>query len=126
LNHLQKLRPAIEDLCQKHQFKYYTEENDGRILIKFGEGAGHLTQGEASSFWEKMQNVGNNVGYPGTSQPQQSYQQPQQQYHQQYQGQQHYNNQGNQGNQGNDMVEQVVKKAAPFIIRKLTSCCTIM
>ena len=51
-NHIAKLRPEIERLCQQHHFKYYVEENEGRILVKFGEGAGQLSQGEATSFWE--------------------------------------------------------------------------
>src|SRR5271170_2302440 len=41
-NHLAKLKPEIEKLCQQHQFKYYVEENEGRILVKFGQGAGQL------------------------------------------------------------------------------------
>jgi hypothetical protein len=130
LNHLQKLRPAIEKLCQQQQFKYFVEENEGRILVKFGDGAGHLSQGEAQSFWDKLQNfAAPSQSYPGTSQPQQQYQQQQQGGYQHNQGQQGgYNrpNQGGQGGQGNDIVEQVVKKAAPIVFRKLRQCCTIM
>lgn len=123
-NHLAKIRPEIEKLCQQHNFKYYVEENEGRIFVKFGEGSGQLSQGEASNFWNDQQNS----GYPGTSHSQ-AYQQPPQQVYQQqqYQGQQQQQYQGQQ-NQGsdNDMVEQAVKKAAPIIFRKLLSCCTIM
>jgi len=126
LNHLQKLRPAIEKSCQEHQFKYYVEENEGRILVKFGEGAGHLSQGEAQSFWDKLQQFSTPTGYPGTSQQQQPYQQQQQSYQPQQQYQQQQYNQHNQGNQNNDIVEQVVKKAAPILFRKLRQCCTIM
>jgi len=135
LNHIAKLKPEIEKLCQQHQFKYYVEENEGRILVKFGQGAGQLSQGEAASFWDNRQNYGPQLGYqqgyPGPSQQQQPHQQPQpsyqQPYQQPYQGQQQYQSQQNQGGQNNnDMVEQVVKKAAPFIFRKLSQCCTIM
>jgi hypothetical protein len=106
------------------------EENEGRILVKFGEGAGQLSQGEAHSFWDKIQAFANPQQYAEGSQSQ-SYQQPQQSYqHQQQQqypgGQQYQYNRPNQGNQNNDMVEQVVKKAAPIIFRKLRQCCTIM
>jgi hypothetical protein len=127
LNHIQKLRPAIEKLCQKHQFKYYVEENEGRILVKFGEGAGHLSQGEAQGFWDRLQNFAASQGYPGQSQPQ--YQQPQQAHQQPHQGQQYHQQQQhhqNQGNQNGDLVEQVVKKAAPVVIRKLNQCCIIL
>lgn len=123
LNHLAKLRPAVEDLCRKRNFKYYIEENEGRILVKFGEGSGQLTQGEAQSFWDKLQNFGNQPTYPGSSQPQY---QPQPAYQQQpYHGQQQYHG-SNQGQQNNDLVEEVVRKAAPVVFRKLRSCCTIM
>ena len=121
-NHLIKLKPAIEDLCQKHHFKYYVEDNDGRILIKFGEGSGQLSQGEAQNFWSNLQNYGGTQsGYPGSSQPQ--YPQPTYQQNQ-YQGQQHQ--QQYQSNQNNDLVEEVVRKAAPVVVRKLRSCCIIM
>ena len=127
-NHLAKLRPAVEDLCRKRNFKYYVEENEGRILVKFGEGSGQLSQGEAQSFWDKLQNFGSQSGYPGSSQPQ--YPQPASQQHhyqgqqQQYQGQQQQ--QYHRPNQNNDMVEEVVRKAAPVIFRKIRSCCVIM
>ena len=109
------------------------EENEGRILVKFGEGAGQLSHGEATSFWDtyqqqQQQNYGPRPGYVESSQTA-SYQQfqPQQQYQNQYQGQQQFQGQSNQGGgQNNDIVEQVVEKAAPAIFRKLMSCCTIM
>jgi len=135
LNHIAKLKPEIERLCQQHQFKYYVEDNEGRILVRFGQGPGQLSQGEAASFWDNRPNFGTHQGYPGPSQPQQPYQQPSQQpqqsyqqpYQQPYQGQQQYQGQQNQGGQNNnDMVEEVVKKAAPIIFRKLRQCCTIM
>ena len=111
-NHLAKLRPEIEKLCRQHNFKYFVEENEGRILVKFGEGAGQLSQGEATSFWSSQQQQGQQP-------PPESYQQRPHQGQQQYQGQQ------SQG-ENNDMVEQAVKKAAPIVFRKLMSCCTIM
>ena len=116
-------------MCRQHNFKYYVEENDGRILVKFGEGAGQLSHGEASSFWDsqtqQQQNYGPTPGYAESSQAA-SYQQPQQQN--QYQNQHQYQGQSNQDGSGqnNDIVEQAVKKAAPVIFRKLMSCCTIM
>jgi hypothetical protein len=126
-NHLAKLKPEIEKLCQQHQFKYFVEENEGRILVKFGQGSGQLSQGEASSFWDNRPTYpSTQQGYPGTSQeyPQQ---QNQPQYQQQYQGQQQSGQQqGDQGGQPNNMVEEVVKQAAPVLIRKLTSCCIIL
>jgi len=118
-NHLDKLKPAIEQLCQQHQFKYYVEQNEGRILVQFGQGAGQLSQGEAASYWSNRPNYNVQQG-PSQSQgyqPQQQYQQPQQQF-------QYQESQG-QGNQG-DVVEQIIKEAAPGIFKKLRQCCTIM
>lgn len=127
-----KLRPEIEKLCRQHNFKYYVEENEGRILVKFGEGAGQFSHEEATSFWDsqkqQQQNYGPMSGYAESPQAA-SYQQSQpQQYQNQYQGQQQFQGQSNQGGggQNNDIVEEVVKKAAPVIFRKLLSCCTIM
>jgi hypothetical protein len=96
------------------------EENEGRILVKFGEGAGQLSQGEAHSFWDKLQSFSNPQCAEGSQS--QSYQ-----HQQQYQGgQQNQYNRPNQGNQNNDITEQIVNKAAPIIFRKLRQCCTIM
>jgi len=114
-----KLKPEIENLCQQHQFKYYVEENEGRILVKFGQGTGQLSQTEAVSFWDSRPNFGAQHGYPGSSQ-----EQPQQSYQQTYQGQPQYQSQGGQDN--NDVVEEVIKKATPIIFRKLGQCCSIM
>jgi hypothetical protein len=115
------LKPAIEDLCQKHNFKYYVEENNGRILVKFGEGSGQLSQGEAQNYWNNSPSSGSQYEYTGSSQPQ--YPQPSYQQNQ-YQGQQQQ--QPYQSNQNTDIVEEVVRKAAPVVIRKLRSCCIIM
>lgn len=117
-----KLKPEIEKLCQQHQFKYFVEENEGRILVKFGDGAGHMSQGEAANLWNNRPSYQPpQQDYPGPSQQQYGQQQQQQQYQQQQGGQQQY-----QGGEPNDMVEEVVKKAAPILFKKLLSCCTIM
>jgi hypothetical protein len=118
LNHIAKLRPEIENLCRQHQFKYYIEENEGRIFVKFGEGAGQLSHSEVPSHWGNSQNFGTSQGYPGPSQPQ-PYQQPQQSYQQQSQPP------PDQGGQTNDL-EQVVQQAAPAIFKKLGECCIIL
>jgi hypothetical protein len=113
-------------LCQQHLFMFFVEENEGRILVKFGQGSGQLSQGEASSFWDNRPTYpSTQQGYPGTSQ--QNPQQQNQPQYQQYQGQQQSGQQqGYQGGQPNNMVEEVVKQAAPVLIRKLTSCCIIL
>jgi len=117
-DHMAKLKPEIEKLCQQHQFKYFVEQNEGRILVKFGEGTGQISQGAAASFWDNRPTYSapQQQAYPGTSQQQYGGQ------HQEYQGgQQPY-----QGGGQNDMVEEAVKKAAPILFKKLLSCCTVM
>jgi len=111
-DHIAKLKPEIERLCQQHQFKYYVEGNDGRIVVKFGQGAGQLSQGEAASYWDNRPNYAPSQGYPGPSKPQG-------QQDQQYQV---FANQGKQ----NDMVEQLVEETAPVVMKKLGGCCIIM
>jgi hypothetical protein len=123
-DHMAKLRPEIEKLCQQHQFKYFVEENEGRILVKFGEGPGQMTQSEAATFWNHRPSdmPPSQQDYPSgpSQQPYQQQQDPQQQYQS---GQQPY--QGDGGGR-NDMVEEVVKEAAPVLFKKLMACCTIL
>lgn len=62
VNHIQKIKPAIEELCQRHNFQYSTEHNEGRILVQLpidGQ-AGFLAPGSAGQ-------------YAGVQQPQQAY-----------------------------------------------------
>ncbi|CCG82989.1 Smr domain protein [Taphrina deformans PYCC 5710] len=119
VDHVQKLKPAIEDLCQKHNFKYTTEHNEGRIYVEFPSDGqtGFLAPGSAGQ-------------YAGVQQPQQAYHpqnQPsyamqnnpqtggQQQYQQQQQGQQagweQYNTPANR------------KQALNILKRIYYSCC---
>lgn len=97
VNHIQKIKPAIEDLCQKHHFQYTTEHNEGRILVQLpvdGQ-AGFPAPGSAGQ-------------YAGVSQPQQAYHpQPQPGYgvfQQPQQGQ--YQQQGQQYQQGQQQQQQ--------------------
>lgn len=66
VNHIQKIKPAIEELCRQHNFQYTTEHNEGRILVRFAPGEGMPAPGSAGQY-----------------QPQQYQQQPQQQQPQQ-------------------------------------------
>jgi hypothetical protein len=106
-NHMAKLKPEIERLCQQHNFKYFVEENQGRILVKFGQGSGFMSQDEASSYWNQNQGY-SQQGYQTSSQ--QAYTQPQPAY----QG-------GYQGNQDQEVIEEAVP-----LLKKLLSCCTVM
>lgn len=91
VNHIQKIKPAIEELCQRHGFQYSTEHNEGRILVTLPVDGqtGFLAPGSAGQ-------------YAGVQQPQQAYHpQTQPSYGQggQHQQQQHYQQQQPQGAQ---------------------------
>jgi hypothetical protein len=119
-----KLKPEIERLCQQHGFKYFVEENEGRILVKFGEGPGQLSQGEAQSIWGNRYDSSNIPSRPAPSQSQGYYAQPQPSY--QRPPQEQFQQEVAQGNNANINVGEVVIQAAPVIIKKLGSCCTIL
>lgn len=88
VNHIQKLKPAIEDLCRRHQLEFNTEHNEGRIFVRIpvdGQ-AGFLAPGSAGQ-------------YAGVAQPQQAYH-PQSQANYGQQSGQQYQQQQQQGQQG--------------------------
>ncbi|KZF23625.1 Smr-domain-containing protein [Xylona heveae TC161] len=113
-NHLQKLKPKVEQLCRDLGLNYETEENAGRIYINLQGGpvqkpspqhfAGHPSQQERPQQYQP--------GYPG--QQQQPYYGRQEQPQQQQQQQQP------------DEVEEIVKKVVPKIFKKLEGCCVVM
>jgi hypothetical protein len=111
-NHIQKIKPRVEQVCQELGLQYATEDNAGRIYI-------NLTGGEAvmppsTGHHAPQQGHG---GYPGQQQGYQGHQgqQHHQQGHQQQQQQQH------------DEVEELAKKMVPKILRKLEkACCVVM
>jgi hypothetical protein len=84
VDHIQKLKPAIEELCRTHNFEYSTEHNEGRIMVRFP------VDGPAG-----MPAPGNAGQYAQPQQPQQAHM-PQGQMLQGQGGQQYYQQQGNQ------------------------------
>ncbi|KKK14110.1 Smr domain protein, partial [Aspergillus rambellii] len=116
-NHVQKIKPRVEQICSELGLQYATEENAGRIYVNLTGGPADMSSSQS--------HAGNAGGYPGQqhNQPQQHYQQQQQQYPQQQQQQQH----GQQQNQNQDEIEQVVNQLLPRVLRKLEkACCAIM
>ncbi|OKL64557.1 hypothetical protein UA08_00831 [Talaromyces atroroseus] len=110
-NHVQKIKPRVEQVCRELGLQYATEENAGRIYV-------NLTGGPADTIppgheYQQQPYYGGG-GYPG--------QQPQQQPHQ-------YNqySQAQQGQAGKqDDVEAIVEKVLPTVLRKLGGCCIVM
>ncbi|CAK7220892.1 hypothetical protein SCUCBS95973_004311 [Sporothrix curviconia] len=133
VGHVQKIKPAVEKLCQEMGLQYATEENEGRIYVNLQGGAvngmpplpqqpsGHLGGYHGGSSGYPSQQQGSYAGAAhGQQQPYQQQYQPQ--YQQQYQGQNSSNNNNNNA-QMEQQIEQVVVKCLP---RLLKNCCTIM
>lgn len=129
-NHIQRIKPRVEQVCQELGLQYSTEHNAGRIYINLAGGPATMPPqytSEHGGGYAPGYGGGGGSQYPNQ---QQQYQQPhQQQYHHQ-QGQQHGAHQHQQppNNNHNAEIEAAVKvgtKMLPKILKKL-GCCTIM
>ncbi|KAL8927200.1 MAG: hypothetical protein Q9172_001460 [Xanthocarpia lactea] len=99
-NHIQKIKPRVEQVCREQGLQYATEHNAGRMYINLQGGPAQMP--------------------PHLITDHNAYQEHHPQ-HQQHHGQQ----QGH--NQQNEEIEKAVKKYLPKILRKLQrSCCTVM
>ena len=116
-NHIQKIKPRVEQVCQELGLQYTTEDNAGRMYINLQGGP--ATMPPASSYQQGGQQGGYHQGPQGGQQYQQGGY-PGQQQGDNYQG-------GNQQNNGdNDELEKLAKKMLPRILKKLDGCCTVM
>ncbi|KAH6661366.1 hypothetical protein BKA67DRAFT_531419 [Truncatella angustata] len=118
-NHVQKIKPRVEQVCQELGLQYATEENAGRMYINlqggeavmppaqqggYPHGGGHQQQQQHGG---QQQHHGGQSQYPGGQQ-------------QQHGGQQH---QQQQQQQGGDMAEKIVTT----LLKKLEkACCVVM
>ena len=101
MNHIQKIKPRVEQVCRELGLQYTTEDNAGRIYI-------NLSGGEA---------VMPPVSHHAAPHPS----------HQQYPGQQNQPYHAQQQPQQQDELEQVVNAILPKIMRKLEkACCVVM
>ncbi|OJK04776.1 hypothetical protein ASPACDRAFT_74348 [Aspergillus aculeatus ATCC 16872] len=117
-NHVQKIKPRVEQVCRELGLQYATEENAGRIYVNLTGGPADMSQAPAHHYQQPHHQQ--QQQYPGGGQ-QQSHQYPQQQ--QQYPQQQQQQQQG--GNQNE--LEEVVNAVLPRILRKLEkACCVVM
>lgn len=127
-NHVQKIKPRVEQVCRELGLQYQTEENEGRIYVNLQGGAVHSMppppqhpQYGGGGYPGQQQNGGQNYG-------QQHGQQAwggQQHGGQQHGGQQHGGQHQQQQNNQNDEIEQMVKKGLPKLLKKL-GCCNVM
>ena len=133
-NHIQKIKPRVEQVCQELGLQYATEQNEGRMYINLqggpavmppmsGHGSGGGQQHHGSGGYQQGQQQD---GYQ-----QGGYQQGQQGGYQQgqqggYQGQQQGYQGGGQQNGENDELEKLAKKLLPRVLKKLDGCCSVM
>lgn len=128
VNHVQKIKPRVEQVCQELGLQYATEENAGRMYINLSGGPATMPPNNA---YQPGEQHGGFTGQPqqqhgGQQQQgqQQTYAQPQQQNYNQGQQQQ---NQGANQNGNNDELEKMAKKLLPKILKKLEkACCEVM
>ena len=122
-NHIQKIKPKVEEICQELGLQYSTEPNAGRVYINLQGGPAnmpeHFTAAQGGGYAQGY--GGGGGGYQQQSAP--TY--PQMSYQQQQQG-------GYQGGQQqqqdpNAELEAEVKKYLPTVLRMCQrSCCTVM
>ncbi|KAF3770439.1 DUF1771-domain-containing protein [Cryphonectria parasitica EP155] len=109
-NHVQKIKPRVEQVCRELGLQYATEENEGRMYINLAggqvDGMPPLPAGKSGGGY------GGSAGYGahGSSQQRPPASQPQQQQQQQ---------------QG-DQMEELEKKVLSKIFSKLGDCCVVM
>ena len=127
-NHIQKIKPKVEEICQELGLQYSTEPNAGRMYINLQGGPAnmpeHFTAAQGGGY---AQGYGGYHGGGGGQQ--QGYQGGSQMNYQQQQG----GYQGQQGGGGgqqqdpNAELEAEVKKYLPTVLRMCQrSCCTVM
>jgi len=111
--HIQKIKPRVEQICQELGLKYQTEQNEGRMYIDLtGAPVGNMPP-PPSGYGQAW------GGQHGGGQQQHGGAYPAQQ--------QQFGGQGQQQNQGqDDDMEEVVKKVLPGVIRAFKGCCVVM
>lgn len=104
-NHVQKIKPRVEQVCQDLGLQYATEANEGRIYVNLTGGPAEMPPDGDAGYHHYQQ-----------QQEQHQYQQyPQQQQQPQYQ------------NQQQDDIEEVVEQLLPKVLQKLEkACCVVM
>ncbi|KAI3395535.1 hypothetical protein diail_1252 [Diaporthe ilicicola] len=121
VNHVQKLKPRVENLCQELGLQYRTEENEGRIYVNLqGHDIPHMPPPPASY---------SGGGYGGGA----HHGGKQQQHHggQAQHGQQHprppaQTGQPQEQQQQEDDKEKLKKKIINKLTKKLGDCCVVM
>lgn len=106
VNHVAKIKPAVEELCTQQGLEWRMEHNEGRIFINLkGQGMG---------------------GMPPPGQVQPAYGGYQQQPQPHYGNQQQQHGDGHTGKPQQGFDEQEVKQAMGILRKCVKTCCTVM
>ena len=117
MNHVQKIKPRVEQVCQELGLQYATEQNEGRMYINLQGGPAVMPPMNGHSGGGQQHHGGQQHG----GQQHGGYQQGG------YPGQQQGSQGGNQqGNNDNEELERLAMKLLPRILKKLDGCCTVM
>lgn len=100
--HVQRIKPAVERLCQQQGLRFWTEENDGRIYVDLSGQGGGYQQGPPPQGLHGQ--VGNQYGH----------------------GYQSGGYGGGYGVGQGGQQEQVVEDLVSGLLKCLRSCCTVM
>lgn len=130
-NHIQKIKPKVEQICQELGLQYSTEPNAGRMYINLQGGAANMPeQFMAHNGGGYHQSYGGGKPYQQHQQHGQqemAYQQGGGGGYQGGQGQGQYQGGGGQQQDPNAELEAEVKKYLPKVLRVIKrQCCTVM
>lgn len=142
VNHVQKIKPAVEEVCRELGLQYNTEANAGMIYVNLQGGAAVPPSGYQPPAWQQHGGQGQQHGGQHGGQHGNQGQQHGGQYNGGQQGgypggpqtggypgapgqQQGGQNQQN-GNNNNEEMEKLAKKLLPKVIKKLEGCCVVM
>jgi DNA-nicking Smr family endonuclease len=114
-DHIQKIKPRVEQICQQEGLQYNTEPNEGRIYINLTGGPATGKPPMGQGYPQQQAQYGQQQGYPGEQQQQQQYGGQQPQYYGGQQQQQYGTGQGQ--SQEEEDVDKLVKKFC---------CCVVM
>lgn len=111
MDHIQKIKPRVEQVCRELGLQYATEDNTGRMYINLQGGPAVIPPSN---------------GHAGGGQHGGGYQQPQQPQQQPYPGQQQQGGYNQGGGGGDNNQNEGFEKILPKIIKKLEGCCVVM
>ncbi|KAH8588371.1 hypothetical protein B0O99DRAFT_655974 [Bisporella sp. PMI_857] len=125
VNHVQKIKPRVEQVCQELGLQYATEANAGVIFVNLQGGPAVIPPLDNHGRPQHSNYQGGNQQHGGQQQHG-GYQGGQQQHHGGSPGQPQHQQGGQQQNNDNEELEKLAKKFLPKIIKKLEGCCVVM